>query len=490
MLGMARLLASEPLAPEYGKQVNDIVDAGEHLLLLVNDLLDIAKLESGKFDFNPAPLDLRKLIEETAIMLSPQVNSKKLELRVDYPVDLPHLVMADSKAIRQILLNLVGNALKFTHEGHIEIQVECLEQNTKKAKLKISVKDTGIGIPKDKLDSVFERFNQVDNSRTRKYGGTGLGLTISKLYVELMGGKIKVKSELNQGSTFYFILNFPLQTESKMASIWEPYKANVRVLIIDDTLNGEVIKKHIGSPLCELINSNEAINYLLAADQRKQPFDVVLIDENLKEANAKELGTKINQQHNLHKVMLILLTKSPSLPERETAKEAGFFECIVKPTHPTQLLSSLTAAWQKWEERLRPQLAIKSLEGIAQLNVLLVEDDPIIQKVHSMMLTKIGCKVAIASDGKQALAMYQKGYDVIFMDVGLGEISGLEVAQKIRQQENGKSHVPIIAMTGYGDTDSKESCIAAGMNDIAIKPTTPEILKQLLEQWAVKAPIV
>lgn len=487
MLGMARLLSSESLTPEHADQVNDIIKAGEHLLELVNDLLDIAKLEAGKLELNPTPIDLRKLIEEIAIMLTPQAKAKKLEMRVNYQIDTPHLIVADAKAIRQILLNLVGNSLKFTHEGHIDIKIECLKQTKEEAELKISVSDTGIGIPQDKLDSIFERFNQVDNSRTRKYGGTGLGLSINKAFVELMGGEINVESELGKGSTFSCVLDFPLQIENKITSTWEPYKSKVRILVVDDNLLGEVLKKHIGSSLCDIVPGFETLSHLLAAQQRKQPYHVVIIDQQLRTANSMELAKKINQQNSLEKPMLLLLMKPCPMTERDAAKAGGFFECMIKPVHPTELLTNLTASWEKWQARLKPQQAIIPLETAAQFKVLLVEDDPIIQKVHSAMLKKIGCKLDIANNGAEALEMYNNGYDIIFMDVGLGEISGMEVATEIRRREQNSAHMPIIAMTGYGDEDSKNSCLTSGMDDIIVKPTTPEVLKQVLAYWVVKA---
>lgn len=486
MLGMARLLSSEPLAPEHKDQIKDIITAGEHLLSLVNDLLDIAKLEAGKLELNPAPIDLRNLTEEIATMLSSQAKLKQLEMRVNYVTDTPHLIIADGKAIRQILLNLVGNSLKFTHEGHIELKVECLKQTSEETELKISVNDTGIGIPKDKIDAVFERFNQVDSSRTRKYGGTGLGLTINKAYVELMGGEIKIESEEGKGSTFSCILTFPLQAENKITSTWEPYKSNVRILIADDSLNGEVIKKHIGSSLCEIVSGAEIINYLLIAQQRNQPFHIVMMDQQLKTVDPIELAKKINTLKSVERPMLLYLIQPCPITERNVLKAEGFFECFIKPLHPTELLISLTAAWEKWQERLKPQNAIVPLDSNTQFKVLLVEDDPIIQKVHGMMLKKIGCQVDIANNGPEALAMFNNGYDAIFMDIGLGEMSGMDVAIEIRRQEINGVHLPIIAMTGYGDEDSKNSCLAAGMNDITVKPTTPEHLKELLEHWVVK----
>lgn len=482
MLGMARLLASEPLQPDHAQQVNDIITAGQHLLSLVNDLLDLAKLEAGKLELNITALDLRKLVEEVATMLSTQAKVKHLEMRVNFQEGTPHLIMGDAKAIRQILLNLLGNALKFTSEGYVEIAIECIEQTAKQAKLKLSVNDSGIGIPADKLESVFEKFNQVDNSRTRKYGGTGLGLTINKAYVELMGGEIKVKSEEGKGSSFYCVIPFPLQPEIKLLSNWEPYKSKVRILIIDETTRAEVIKRHIGSSLVEITSGNRALHYLLSTHQNNQTFDIVIIDRELKSTDAKELAKKINTQRSMPKPLLLMMIPNASLPSIHEAKQAGFFDCLIKPAHPTELLSTLTAAWERWLERLQPKQKIETISNECSFKVLLVEDDPIIQKVHKIMLEKVGCQVVIAVNGQEALEIYQDGYELIFMDVGLGTMSGFDVAKEIRRLENGV-RIPIVAMTGYGDDDSKNSCFASGMDDIVIKPTTPERLKEILQKW-------
>lgn len=486
ILGMARLLASEPLDPIHAQQVNDIITAGQHLLPLINDLLDLAKLEAGKFELHINPLDLRKLAEEVATVLQPVAKTKKLELRINFAEGTPHLIMSDSKALRQVLINLVGNALKFTHEGYIEIKAECLDKNLEEAVLKISVNDSGIGIPKEKIQSVFDKFNQADNSRTRKYGGTGLGLTISKAFVELLGGKIQAESTEGVGSSFYFVIKFPLQSESSLTSSWEPYKSSVRILIVDETTRGEVIRRHIGSSLVEVVPGNEAFNYLLTAYQNKQHFDVVMIDHELKTIPFNILARQINQQHVMAKPLLICMIPEASVALYEEAKQSGFFDCVIKPAHPTELLSTLTSAWEKWQERFRTRHAIIPLNPDKKFKVLLVEDDPIVQKVHKMMLSKVGCEIDVANSGEEALAMFGNGYDMIFMDVGLGShISGMDVTREIRKRENGV-HIPIIAMTGYGDEDSKAGCFAAGMNDIAVKPTTPEHLKSLLQQWVIK----
>lgn len=482
ILGMSRLLGTEPLQPECHKYVDDIVYSGEHLQSIINDMLDVAKLEAGKMVLHLAPLDLRKLIEEMATMMSYPIKEKGVELLLDYSTEIPHLIFGDAKALRQIFLNILNNALKFTSQGYIAVRVNCIEKTPTHAKLSISVEDTGIGIPKNKLDTIFDRFSQVDSSRTRKYGGTGLGLTISKSYVELMDGKLKVSSEQDRGSIFTLTLPFQLQVLNTEFSPWEIYKSTVRVLVVDDTPRGEVLAKQIASSLCEVVTGDVALNTLLAR-QNNDYFDIVIVDQRLESADAIEFARSL-KKHPLHQPMLMLLTPNGGYAIQNAAKEAGYFDYLVKPTHPTELLIGLTAAWEKWKARNKPIVAITKFRNVAQLNILLVEDDAIVQKVHKTMLEKLGCNVDCAVTGAEALEKASGNYDLIFMDVGLPDISGTDVVKKIRGDKKSSNNVtPIVGLTGYDTQEDHESCFAVGMSDVAIKPIKPDELKNILTRW-------
>ncbi len=485
ILGMARILGDEPMQEAHHKQINDIVTSGEHLLALVNDLLDLAKLEAGKLELHSSPLDLRKLVEEIATMLSFQAKAKNLELLVNYAIDAPQMVIGDARAIRQILLNLMGNAIKFTERGHIRINVDCIQQEQLKAHLILSVEDSGIGIPPEKLTTVFERFNQVDSSRTRRYGGAGLGLTITKAYVELMSGKIWVESEVGKGSCFYCQIPFPLQDMINRPSIWDPYRSQLRILIIDDTLRGDVIAKQLSCPFCHINPGEQAFNMILTAQQKHEPYHIIIMDQQLQSIDAMELGRRIHQQRNLQAPMMVLLMPPSTVEARNSAKQSGFFEILIKPVHPSELLVNLTAAWERWEDKHRATNKSLSIFSDKQPNILLVEDDPIIQKVHTMMLEKVGCKVNVAQNSQETLSMYAGGFDAIFMDVGLPGMSGIEIAAEIRRREQGQ-RIPIIGVTGYGYEEDRLNCLEAGMDDVAIKPLKPEELTQLLIKWVAK----
>jgi len=487
ILGMARLLIDDDMLDMQRKQVKDIIMSGEHLLALVDDLLDLAKFEAGKLELNPGPLDFRKLIEEISTMLTFQAASKNLELLTEYADDAPHMLIGDSRALRQILLNLMGNAVKFTERGHVKIHVYSTEREQLRAKLVIIVEDTGIGIPAEKKNSVFERFNQVDSSRTRRYGGAGLGLTITKAYVELMGGKITVESEVGKGTQFICKIPFVLQDMVHRPSAWEQYKSWVRVLIVDDTQRGEVLSKHLDSPTVKLTRGEEGFNALMSAHHQKEHFHVVIIDQQLQSTDAMALGRKIKSQRGLIQPMMVLLMPPSTLPAKESAKSSGFYEILTKPVHPTELYVTLTAAWEKWEDSHRTKNKVIPAFAQHQPQVLLVEDDPIIQKVHTMMLERVGCKIGVASNGDEALKMYNQGYDAILMDVGLPGMSGIEIAAEIRKREAGNGRIPIIGVTGYGYEEDKRNCLAAGMDDVAIKPLKPDELTQILIKWVAGA---
>jgi len=487
IIGMAQLLSVDCLLPGQRDQVEDIIKASEHLLSLVNDLLDLTRLEAGKIELQPAPLDLRRLIEDITNILIFQAKVKGLELLVDYQGDVPSQIIGDARALRQILLNLLGNAVKFTEQGYIVIAVKALRQVDDQTLLEITVKDTGIGIPPDKLRMIFDRFKQADSSYSRRYGGLGMGLTLSKAYVELMGGHMEVDSQAGQGSTFVCTIPFVLHSDTGEVSTWDSYKSRVRVLIVDDTLRGEVLYKHIGSSLAQLTAGAEALNVLLTAQRRKEPFDIVIIDQQLSSIDAMQLGTRINNQAGLTTRPMLLLLMPPSpITAKERAKAAGFFDCLTKPVHPSELLTTLTAVWEKWKDKNSPEKKSAIVPIPIQWRVLLVEDSPVVQRVHVKMLEKLGCQVDLAENALQALAMSANDYDMIFMDIGLPEMSGLDVTEEIRRREKNRKHIPIIAITGFAHEEDRANCLAVGMDDVAVKPIKPEELKELLVRWGAK----
>lgn len=352
ILGMANLLSMQNLSTEIQREyVQHISNAGMHLLNLINDMLDFANLEAGKVELTLTPMDLNALIEETCTMFTPLSKAKNLELLVNVEQTIPHQILADKRALRQIIINLVGNAIKFTEQGYVSLQVDCIQKTMQSAKLLISVTDTGIGISKDKQEMIFDHFSQVDSSHSRHYGGTGLGLTITKLLVELMNGTIHISSQIEKGSTFYCEIEFPLVPESNLNSPWMPYQSGVRILIVDDTRRGEVIRKQISPSNSQVVPGKEAVDSLLASYQVADPYDIVIIDQKLMGICAFELA-EIIYKHSKFQTMLVLLADDGFISTKKLAKKAGFFESIVKPIHPIALQVTLTAAWERWiEER-------------------------------------------------------------------------------------------------------------------------------------------
>ncbi len=487
IIGMAQLLTLDCLLPGQKEQVEDILKASEHLLSLVNDLFDLTKLEAGKMELHLSVVDLKSLIEEISNMMHVQVSMKGLEFLVNYDQGVPSQVVTDARAIRQIFLNLISNALKFTEKGFILIQVKCLQEKVENVVLEFRIQDTGVGLSEDQKRVIFDRFSHVDTS-LRRYSGSGLGLTLTKYLVELLGGHIWVEGEEGKGSTFVFTMPFSLHPVSESASPWETYKTKVRVLIVDDTLRGAILYKHIASPNAQIVSSKEALQSLMTADRYGEPYDVVIVDQELSSVDVMQLGQAINKQLTRHNPMLILLVPGAgAIALQEEAKAAGFFTCLVKPLQPTELIFGLTAAWEKWLEKNASQERRSPPSTTAeQPQVLLVEDDLIVQKVHKKMLENAGCKVDVAKDGKETLTLYKRGYDLIFMDVGLPGMSGLEVTKQIRQQEGTQNHTPIVAMTAFVHEEDRNNCLAAGMDGVATKPISAEALKAVLKMWIPK----
>jgi two-component system aerobic respiration control sensor histidine kinase ArcB len=352
ILGMANFLHEGGLTREEEKEyVENILDAAKYQLSIVNNILDFSKLEADKFEIASMPVDLKALLEEVAAMLTAPAKNKGLSLLVVYEPEIPYQIVSDSRVLRQIFSNLINNSIKFTEQGHVAIRVHCLKQTEQSVQLEIAVEDTGIGIPADKLDLIFERFSQVadayvrDNSRS----GTGLGLSIVKKWIESMGGSIRVESELGKGSTFYCTFEFPLQKDTTPDLPWSLYSSNIKILVIDDTLRGEIICKHAGTKNCENITGDKALEAFFSAQQIEQPFDIVIMDAQLRSANPADL-IHIIQQKSRKKPLSISLVSSGSLKEKNIALQQGFFATIVKPVQPIAFQTALTSLWEQWVE--------------------------------------------------------------------------------------------------------------------------------------------
>jgi PAS domain S-box-containing protein len=479
VLGLTGFLKAGDVTAEEQKQyISHIDGCATHLLSIVNDILDFSKLEAEKFELTTSPIDLKAIIEETAMLLTASAKIKNLDLLVCYEPNTPNNILADSRAIRQILTNLVGNAIKFTEHGHVAIKVRCLIQDSITAKLEIVVEDTGKGIPADKLDAVFERFYQVQDAYVRNdaRNGTGLGLSITKKLVDLMNGTIHATSQVDKGTQFTLAVEFPLQSNAITELPWAPYAANVKVLIVhDNAARAEVLCKHLGTANCFTTNSNKAADEILSAQQMAQPYDVIIVDQQIQYISPADLLRILKQSKKLHKFMPILLMTSGTRMEKQLAQADGFFETIVKPVQPIAFQTALTSAWERWTE-----LHEKTGAGT---KVLLVEDDPIVQLVHKKMLGNLGYQVDIAENGEKTIMMAKKGYALIFIDIGLPDMNGFDLIKTLRAQEDRNRKAALIALTGHTGDSEKQICLDAGADEVASKPIREQELQQILERY-------
>ena len=499
ILGMTQLLSTKNLTSlKQHEYLHNILTAGMHLLNLINDSLDFAKLEAAQLQVSSAPMDLKTLIEEISTMLTPLAKAKNLELLIHFEQAAPHKIQGDKRLLRQIMINLVGNAIKFTERGYVSIQVECLEQTSDLATFVISVMDTGIGIPEEKQGMIFDHFSQVDASHSRRYGGAGLGLTITKQLVELMSGTISVTSQISQGSTFRCVIEFSLQKEASTQTPWMAYESTVRILIVDDTPRGNVIQRQLSPSNSQVVSSNEAFSTLLASYQLSDPYDIVIIEQRLQHIDPFELARLILQHEELYQPMLVILIDNGSVNTKNFAKAAGFYECLTKPIQPFALQVSLTAAWESWVEQremrslpvfmpfshgeTNPMTNLNN-NSTNKLRVLLVEDDEIVQIIHNNYLEELNCHVDVAINGKEALERLNRTYDLVFLDMGLPDIHGIDVIKEFRKRTLGKKQTPVISLTGYGSESSKREFIDAGVDEVIVKPVFLEQLEKIIQKY-------
>lgn len=480
ILGMLHFLTTKKNATEeeQAKYLDVISAAAKHLLSLVNDFLDLSRLERGNIELSLTPVNLKVLIEETIAILISQANSKKLDVILEYNAVVPHMILGDSRALRQIIINLVSNAIKFTDKGSITISVNCIEASKSVAKLQLEVIDTGIGMTSDQLNVIFDQFKQIDSSYSRRYGGAGLGLNITKKLINIMDGSIEVISQPKVGSTFRCTIEFPLQNEAIVPLPWISHQTDVPILIIDDTPRGEILRKQINPSNCYVTSSDKALDTFIAG-QHTTAYGIVIIDDNIRSSTPWNLAKALQEFSCSKKPMLVLLTSTASLSLKRQAKQANFFECIIKMAQPSELQNNLTAAWEEWVEKNNLPMPI---QYPSKKRILLIDDEPIVQLIHKSFLEDLDCVVETADTGDKALELLaQETYDLIFMDMGLPGISGPSVVGSYLQMEC--KHAPIIALTGYSSKEDRDGFLDAGVVEVLVKPITPKDIEAVLEKY-------
>jgi PAS domain S-box-containing protein len=504
IIGFTNLLLETELTPEQREYGEAVIQSAEHLLTIINDILDFSKIEAGKLDLEPIPFDLKVAVKEVADLMVIRAREKKIELVLRFSPGLSSRFIGDPGRIRQIIINLAGNAVKFTEKGHVLISIEEEDTAEDRALLRFSVQDTGIGIPEEKLVYVFEKFTQSDASTSRRFGGTGLGLAISKQLVELMGGKIGVQSRLGEGSTFWFTLPLPRDGQAQIVPPLKSDMSGLRVLIVDDNeVNGRVLQEMITSWNMRsdaTVTAEKALMILRDGQAGGDPYQVALIDHRLPDMDGECLGRSIKEDAVLKQTLLVMLASSGRRGDAKRFEEAGFSAYLLKPVTPSQLLDALsmirgahldgtltpliTRHTLAESQPASPSASTEKDKGM-RCRILVVEDNVVNQKMVVRMLEKMGCSVDVAGNGLEAVRMVEQlSYDLVFMDCQMPEMDGYEATAEIRRRQGSSKHTPIVAMTANAMQGDRERCIDAGMDDYVAKPVKKEAVSEAIEKWA------
>ena len=489
IIGAAELLEQTQLTFEQRDYVNMLKLSAQNLLDIINDILDLSKIEAGKIELEKTEFNLPELVENTCISLSAKAHEKGIELFCRILPEVPEIVIGDPIRLKQVLVNLIGNAIKFTENGHIIVEVKKLDEKDKKVLLHFSISDTGIGIPEDKIDKIFENFTQADSSTTRKYGGTGLGLSICKHIVEMMGGKIWVESKLGVGSTFYFTVYLDKVWEKK---VWEKEEVEkkslklkgLRALIVDDnSTNRFILYEILESWEIESDSSGdsfEALRKIHESIERKKLYDILLLDVEMPEINGIELAQRIREIEEYKKVPIIMLSSSTNRELRKKAEEIGISHYLIKPVSRSRLFNAIIENLLK-EKVIKISESKKVKKIKKRLRILLAEDNPVNQKVAKTILEKHGFQVIIANNGKEAVELLTKeSFDLVLMDVQMPEMDGLEATRKIRELG---IKTPIVALTANAFEEDRKRCFEAGMDEYLSKPIKIEELLNIISNF-------
>ena len=491
VVGMSELLLTTSLTGKQKEYAQAVSDAAIALLAILDDILDLSKIQAGKLSIEKVPFDLREIVEQVGQILAVRAKDKAIEILVRYPLDMPSRYAGDPTRIRQVLMNLAGNAVKFTDKGHVLIDVHLEAKNGDHCTICFTVTDTGIGIPAEQIGTLFEQFSQADESTTRRYGGTGLGLAISKKLVDMMDGTIKVESTVGQGSVFSFNLSLPCSADAGCDIGLDVDLADVRVLVVDDNpRNREITMEYLQlrSIPGEAADSAEmALDLLRREKDRGRPFDVAVLDHRMPGMNGGQLALLIKNDPRLKDTVLILLSSFIPVDDLTAEIRACFAGSLNKPIKVSVFFETLMDAWNghlNGKPRpvslpSAPPLAFEPL--FAETRVLLTEDSRMNQQVAKEVLKRFGCRVDVAVDGKEAVHRFASTpYDLIFMDVHMPVMDGFEATRAIRDLEGRGDRIPIVAMTALAMQGDREKCIAAGMDDYIAKPIRSTAVKEVL----------
>ena len=486
IIGMAELLAGTPLRNDQREFLSLIQQSADALLRLLNDILDFSKIEAGKLELELIEFELPDCIGKGLHLLSLRAADKQLELACRVDSRIPHRLIGDPGRLRQIIVNLVGNAIKFTERGEVVVNVKSEEIGDATIRLKVSVRDTGIGIPPDKQLRLFQAFSQADASTTRRYGGSGLGLAISQRLIEMMHGRVWVESQAGQGSTFSFLAEFGIaedQTRPRPASL--QHLRDLPVLVVDDnSTNRRILQEMLTNWGIQptLVDSGQAaISATEEAQRTGRPFRLALLDFHMPEMNGIQCAERLSSQPGWHRFPMLMLSSSLTTFDSERLRSVGINHFLRKPVLASELLDTIL-------NELGVSLAVESavtterFPKITPRRILLAEDSLVNQKVALGFLNKWGHEVLIANNGQEAIDLWRRErFDAILMDMQMPEMNGYDATAAIRNEERGTGrHIPIVAMTAEAMKGDREHCLAAGMDDYFSKPIDPESLYRVV----------
>ncbi|HXM96455.1 MAG TPA: response regulator [Candidatus Dormibacteraeota bacterium] len=500
VMGMTDLVLDTQLTPEQREYLETVKLSADSLLTVINDILDFSKIEAGKTDLESIDFNLRDCLESTLKTLALRADEKGLELLCEVGPEVPDVMRGDSGRLRQIVNNLVGNAIKFTDQGEVALKVQVQTEDGHDRLLRFTVSDTGIGIAEDKHESIFAPFAQADSSTTRKYGGTGLGLTISARLVAKMGGTLWVESELRRGSQFHFTAHMRAADAKKInvGRVAPPeILRGVKVLVVDDNrtnrriLEGMLSRWEMKAVLVE--SGEQALMQLSAARESGDPYGLILMDMHMPEMDGFALIERIRQRPELSTATIMMLTSAGHRGDAARCQELGVSAYLLKPIRQSELREAIARVLGAREQAgAIPLITRYSLhdarDPMSSLRVLLAEDNSVNRLLATRLLEKRGHRVAVATNGREALAELEKeSYDLVFMDVQMPDIDGLEVTAAIREKEKSSgNHQPVIALTALAMKGDEERCLAAGMDDYLSKPIRPHELDDILEKYVAR----
>jgi two-component system sensor histidine kinase/response regulator len=486
IMGVTELALDTELSAEQRDYLATVKASADLLLNLINDVLDFSKIEAGKMEMDPVCFNLRASLEETMKNMAVRAHEKSIELMLEIKPTVPDFVMGDAARLRQIVMNLVGNAIKFTITGEILLEASIEANSENQPMLHFVVRDTGIGVAPDKHLLIFDAFSQADNSTTREFGGTGLGLTICARLVHAMQGKIWVESALGRGSSFHFTVRLRPPNKNPIAPTEGLSLAGLSVLIVEDNLTNrriltEMLLQLAARPVAAA-NAQESLSLLHRAAQQGSPFSAVLIDSNIPETDGLDLALQVQNSCEVGCVIPMLLTCDAQQGDVARCRALGFTDYLTKPVRRAELRAAVARSLTS--HRQLPSLCTvepsykRPIDDVAQsrplrsLRILLAEDNPVNQRLAARMLEKEGHEVAVAANGREALAAWlKKPFDLILMDMQMPEMDGFQTTLAIRRAEvASKLHIPIVALTAHAISGYRERCLAAGMDGYISKP--------------------